>query len=226
MIKNDWKINGRISRFINHLLNKMTILYLLFHITNYCIWIAYGYSFNLKCWTYSNMFNNRAGVQKPLFSSNTLCWRLFVCHWICNGQRLHAYTSVIIARATARLYVILFMVMQWPDSVYSRWKEYPDAFFLRERERETLFHPQLSLNPVHSTPLKGSQKYRKQFKMFIYETMQTLLKDGRVPGIFHFPFLFFQTFTKAYISLHELGFGVSFQWIWLVGMDIFNSSTN
>lgn len=81
------------------------------------------------------MFNNRAGVQKPLFSSNTLCWRLFVCHWICNGQRLHAYTSVIIARATARLYVILFMVMQWPDSVYSRWKEYPDAFFFWERER-------------------------------------------------------------------------------------------
>lgn len=85
------------------------------------------------------------------------------------------------------------------------------VFFFFFLDRETLFHPQLSLNPVHSTPLKGSRKYRKQFKLFIYETMQTLLKDGWVPGIFHFPFLFFQTFTKTYISLHEFGFGVSFQ---------------
>lgn len=148
-------------------------------------------------------------VQKPLFSSNTLFWWLFVCYWICNGQKGHAYTSFMIARATAKLYVSLFMVMQSPDSVYSQWKERPNAFFLGGGD--TLFHPQLSLNPVHSTPLKGSHKYRKQFKLFIYETMQTLLKDDRVPEIFHFPFQFFQAYTKAYISLHEFGFVVFFQ---------------
>jgi len=62
---------------------------------------------------------------------------------------------------------------------------------------DTLFHPQLSLNPVHSTPLKGS--HRKQFKLFIYETMQTLLK--RRQGSRDFP-LSFLVLSDLYKSLY------------------------
>ncbi len=162
------------------------------------------------------MFNNRAVVQKSLFSSSTLCWTVFVCYWICNGQRWHAYTSVMIARAIQAVCFIVYDYVVTRQCLFSVERTSRCIFF---SHRDTIPPPAVS-PPCAFHPPQRQPKYRKQFKLFIHETMQTLLKDGRVPGIFHFPF---QTYIKAYISLHV--FGVSFQWIWRV-VRHFNSNTN
>jgi len=144
---------------------------------------------------YNNMFNNSSCPKAIVFKQHSaLVVILCVTGFVMDKNDMH--TSFMIARATAKLYVSLFMVMRSAENVYSHWKDVQCIcffFFLGD----TLFHPQLSLNPVHSTPLKGS--HRKQFKLFIYETMQTLLK--RRQGSRDFP-LSFLVLSDLYKSLY------------------------
>jgi len=145
---------------------------------------------------YNNMFNNSSCPKAIVFKQHSAFGGYFVCYWICNGQKWHAY---IIYDSKGYSKAVCFIVYGYAVSrkcLFSLERRPMHMFFVFFLG-DTLFHPQLSLNPVHSTPLKGS--HRKQFKLFIYETMQTLLK--RRQGSRDFP-LSFLVLSDLYKSLY------------------------
>lgn len=159
------------------------------------------------------MFNNRAVVQKSLFSSSILCWRVFVCYWICNGQRWRAYTSVMIARAIQAVCFIVYDYVVTRQCLFSVERTSRCIFF---SHRDTIPPPAVS-QPCAFHPPQRQPEYRKQFKLFIHETMQRDMRlSSKTAGFLGFSTFHFRPIEKkkAYISLHV--FGVSFQWIWLV----------